>query len=44
MLEIGINKNVLIMHGERIEITKEMVHWLYDNTRIPVRFNLTMED
>lgn len=44
MLEIGINKNTLILNGEKILISKEMVHWLYDNTRIPVRFNLAMED
>lgn len=44
MLEIQINKRILHIAGEKIEISREMAHWIYENTNTQVMFNLIIGD
>lgn len=41
MLEIGINKRILTINGEKIEITKDLANWLAKYTNVVVTFKLT---
>lgn len=41
MLEIGINKRILTINGEKIEVTKDLANWLAKYTNVVVTFKLT---
>ena len=41
MLEIFVNKRVLTLNGEKIEISKELASWLARYTKIAITFKLT---
>ena len=40
MLEIGLNKRTLVINGEKIEVSNEMVHWLQKNTQVVITYKL----
>lgn len=41
MLEIGVNKRILTINGEKIEVTKDLANWLAKYTNVVVTFKLT---
>lgn len=41
MLEIRVNKRILTINGEKIEISKELANWLAKYTNIAVTFKLS---
>lgn len=40
MLEIGVNKRILTINGEKIEVTKDLANWLAKYTNVVVTFKL----
>jgi len=44
MLEVQINKRILHIAGEKVEISKELFRWIYENTNTQVMFNLIIGD